>query len=186
MAARLAGRHRFPHVDADLIAREVVEPGSPVLAALAARFGDRYVRADGMLDRAGMGALVFADPAALADLNAIVHPAIREVLDARLAALADHEGPVLLDAALLVDLGLADRCDAVVVVAASPEIQHARLVADRGMDPALAWDRIRAQASPEERLAPATHVVWNEGTVAELEARVDALAEELVAAARAR
>ena len=186
MAARLAGRHGFPHIDADRIARDAVEPGTAVLAALAARFGEPYVRADGTLDRAAMGALVFADPTALADLNAIVHPAIRAEIDRRLVELADHPGPVLLDAALLVDFGLADACDVVVVVAASPEVQHARLVGDRGMPPDLAWDRIRAQATPEDRLERATHVLRNEGTVGELEARVDALAAELLALAGPR
>lgn len=181
VSRRLAEVHGMPVIDADLVARVVVEPGQPALAAIAERFGDAVIQADGTLDRPALGAIVFADEPARQDLNAITHPRIAEEMGRRIAAHADHDGPVVVDSPLLVEMGHAEAYPTIVVVAVSPEVQHTRLVADRGMDPDEAWGRITSQAPLVDKLAVATHVIWNEGTIAELEARVDEVAAALLA-----
>ena len=167
-------------VDADRVAREVVEPGSPGLAAVVAEFGDEVLRDDGSLDRAALGARVFADPAALARLNAIVHPLVGE-RTAELIAEAEAAGARVLvhDVPLLVENGLAPLYDVVVVVAATPATQLDRLVRLRGMTPDDARARISAQAPLEDKLAVATHVVRNDGSRDELLAQVEELWQSL-------
>jgi len=132
-------------VDADRLARDVVDPGEPALDAVIARFGEGYRRPDGSLDRAALGRLVFADPAALRDLEAIVHPAVRPRI---LAAIedADREGAttVVIEAIKLVEGGLAEACDAVWLVTCRPAVQLERL-AGRGLDRDDAGQRIGAQ-----------------------------------------
>jgi len=167
-------------VDADRIAREVVEPGEPALAEIAAEFGPGVVAADGSLDRAALGAIVFRDPAARARLNAITHPAVgrrsRELFQAALDA--DPDAVVVYDVPLLVDEegnGRADEFDAVVVVAADPETRVRRMVELRGMDEAEARRRISAQADEAARLAIADHVIDAEGSLAHTLAQVDEL-----------
>ncbi|WP_019145527.1 dephospho-CoA kinase [Aeromicrobium massiliense] len=161
-------------LDYDQLARNVVEPGSDGLAAIAERFGAGVLRADGTLDRPALGAIVFADPAALKDLESITHPAIRA-----LAARREHEaGPdavVVHDNALLVDMGAHRVMDAVVVVDVPVETQVGRLVEHRGLTEADARARIAAQLDREERLAAADHVLDNTGTPDDLRAAVDAL-----------
>ena len=181
VSGRFADVHGFPVIDADMVARFVVEPGQPALAEIAARFGPDMLLADGTLDRPALGALVFADVAARQDLNGITHPRIAEEMGRRIAALADHDGPVVVDSPLLVEMGHAEAYPTIVVVAVGPEVQHDRLVADRGMYPDEAWGRINSQAPLADKLAVATHVIWNEGTIAELEARVDEVAASLTA-----
>ncbi|WP_448756735.1 dephospho-CoA kinase [Actinomyces sp.] len=156
--------------DADVIAREILEPGRPALAQVAARFGDDLIREDGTLDRAGFARRVFAGEGAderVAALNAITHPAIErrawEILNAAPAgSLAVYDIP------LLVEGDYADRFDAVVIVDAPVEERVARLEG-RGVPPEDARARIRAQASSEERRAIASIWIDNEGSVADLE-----------------
>lgn len=167
-------------VDSDRIAREVVEPGTPGLAAVVAEFGDGVLAADGSLDRAKLGGIVFADADRLRALNAIVHPLVRD----RSAALQEAAGPdavVVNDVPLLAENDLAGLYDVVVVVDAAPATQLDRLVRLRGMAEDEARARMAAQATREQRLAIADIVVDNDGTQAELAERVRKLWEELVA-----
>lgn len=159
-------------IDYDRLAREVVEPGSPALDLIAQRFGAGVITPEGTLDRPALGALVFADPAALKDLEAITHPAIRD-LAARREQEAGADGIVVHDNPLLVEMGAAAACDVVIVVDAPEELQVARMVEDRGMSEADARARIAAQASREERNAAADVLIENTGTREQLSARVD-------------
>jgi dephospho-CoA kinase len=168
-------------IDSDVLAREVVAPGSPGLAAVVARFGAGVVRPDGTLDRAALGRIVFADPVARADLEAIVHPAVR-ARAAELAAAAPPDALVVQMIPLLVETGQADAFDAVVVVDADPETQVARVMARDGLDRDAALARLAAQASRAERLAAADHVVANDGSPADLIRAVDELWRVLQAA----
>ncbi|MBC7375450.1 MAG: dephospho-CoA kinase, partial [Frankiales bacterium] len=147
-------------VDADVVAREVVEPGSPGLQRLEQEFGPQVLQPDGSLDRQGLGRVVFADPQALARLNAITHPLIA-VRTRELFTAAEAGGTAVLvhDGALLVESGLAAAYDEVVVVAATPMTQLDRLVRLRGMPEADARARINSQAVLADRLAVATHVI---------------------------
>ncbi len=178
--SRLLASYGAVVVDADLLAREAVTPGTPGLARVVEEFGAGMLLADGSLDRPALGAVVFADPTALARLNAIVHP----VVGARTAALvarAEEDGIQVLvhDVPLLVENGLVKAYDEVVVVATSPEVQLDRLVRLRGMSEADAGARIAAQAPLADKLAVATRVLHNDGTPAELEQQVRGLWEEL-------
>jgi len=165
-------------LDYDQLARDVVEPGTPGLAAIAERFGRDVLRPDGTLDRPALGAVVFADPGALRDLEAITHPAIRD----RAALLEREAGPdavVVHDNALLVDMGTHHDMDVVVVVDVPVRTQVQRLVEHRGLTEADARARIGAQLSREERLAAADRVLDNSGTPAQLRDAVDELWESL-------
>lgn len=168
-------------VDADRIAREVVEPGTPGLAAVVAEFGEEVLAPDGSLDRPRLGSLVFADPDRLAALNAIVHPLVGErSAELERAARQDDEAAVVIhDVPLLVENGLAPLYDKVVVVDAAPETQLDRLVRLRGMTHQDARARMAAQASRAQRLAVADHVIDNDGPLAELAPRVRRVWEEL-------
>jgi dephospho-CoA kinase len=162
-------------IDADLIAREVVEPGQPALEALVDRFGPSILTAGGDLDRPALAAVAFLDEAARLDLNRIVHPAVGALMAQRLAeAVAKGAGVVVLDIPLLAEGG-RDRYDiaGVVVVDAPPEVALARLVGQRGMSEADALARIRSQASREERLAIADVVIDNQGGLVDLEEEVE-------------
>ncbi|HEU5159625.1 MAG TPA: dephospho-CoA kinase [Streptosporangiaceae bacterium] len=180
--ARRLVAHGAVLIDADMVAREVVEPGTPGLAAVVAEFGDDVLLPDGSLDRERVGSIVFADPARLAALNAIVHPLVgarmRELDDA-----APADAVVVYDVPLLTENDLAGTYDTVVVVDAPAETQLARLVGVRGMTEEAARARIAAQATRERRLAIADHVIDNSGTLEELSAQVDALWAELRAKA---
>jgi dephospho-CoA kinase len=172
--ARLLARRGAAVVDADLLARQVVEPGQPALAELVARFGPTILRPEGTLDRKRLGAIAFADPAARADLGRITHPRIAAASAAAIATWADAGASVVFyEAALLVEnrthLGLAG----LIVVAAAPETQLARLVARDGLAPEEATARIVAQAPLSDKLAAATWVVRNDGDEAALAAEVD-------------
>lgn len=159
-------------IDYDRLAREVVEPGSPALDLIARRFGASVIAADGSLDRPSLGAVVFSDPTALKDLEAITHPAIRDL--ARTREDAAGEGTIVVhDNPLLVEMGAAEACDVVIVVDVPEDVQVARMVADRGMAEADARARIAAQAQRETRLAAADVVIENTGTLADLDARID-------------
>lgn len=170
-------------VDADVVAREVVEPGSPGLARVVAEFGPEVLRPDGSLDRARLGALVFAVPERLAALNAIVHPLIGQ-RTAELIAAAEQAGVRILvhDVPLLVESGLAQAYPVVVVVAAEPATQLDRLVRLRGMSEEEARQRIAAQAPLADKLAVATHVIANDGPLQDLAPQVDRLWGDLAEA----
>jgi dephospho-CoA kinase len=165
-------------IDADLIAREVVAPGTDGLAEVIAAFGPGVLGSDGELDRVALGDIVFADEEKLATLNSIVHPRVaarmREVEDA-----AGAGSVIVHDVPLIAENGLASRYDMVVVVDAPPRIQLDRLVRLRGMSREQAQARMAAQASREERLAIATIVVDNSGSLAELDRQVGELWAEL-------
>jgi len=154
-------------IDSDQLAREVVEPGTAGYDQIVAEFGPQVVRADGSLDREAIGAIVFADTAARERLNAIVHPLVGEATVARLAAVPD-DAIVVHDIPLLVEAGMAQAFDAVVVVAADPEVQLDRLVRLRGMTPEAARARMAAQATPEQRVAVADYVIHNDGSLEHL------------------
>ena len=167
-------------VDADLLAREVVAPGTPGLAGVVEAFGPGVLLPGGALDRPALGAIVFGDRAQLARLNAIVHPLIAQLTAERFAGARVAGAAVLVhDVALLVENGLAGSYDEVVVVVAGPAVQLDRLVRLRGLTVADAHARLAAQASDAQRLAVATRVVHNDGPPAALEAQVQALWAEL-------
>ncbi len=178
--SRLLAEHGAVVVDADLVAREVVAPGSPGLARVVGRFGAEVLQQDGALDRAALGARVFADPVELQALNAIVHPLVGE-RTAELLEQARASGAqvVVHDVPLLVENSLTGMYDAVVVVAATPETQLDRLVRLRGMAEQEARQRIAAQAPLADKLAVATHVVSNDGPLQELAPQVDRLWHDL-------
>ncbi|MFI6683465.1 dephospho-CoA kinase [Streptomyces sp. NPDC050485] len=166
-------------IDADRIAREVVEPGTPGLAAVVEAFGPGVLSPDGTLDRPKLGGIVFSDPGKLAILNKIVHP----LVGARSAALESAAGPdsvVIHDVPLLAENGLAPLYDLVVVVDAAPETQLARLVRLRGMTPDEARSRMAAQADRPRRLAVADVVIDNDGPLEALEPQVRKVWEGLV------
>lgn len=158
-------------IDADALAREVVAKGTPGLDAVVSEFGSSLLTPDGELDRAAMGSLVFGDAAARKRLEAIVHPLVFERMVALEEAATDDD-LVVHDIPLLAEGGRADTFDAVVVVDCPPELQVARMVSDRGWTREDAESRIAAQATREDRLAIATHVIDNTGTLDELRDRV--------------
>jgi dephospho-CoA kinase len=172
-------------VDADQIARDLQSPGSPVLDSMAERFGEHIICDDGSLDRAAVAAIVFNDEAALKDLNGIVHPAMQDQIKRQIVAQADTDRVVVLDFPLLTENpreGLA----AWIVVDIDPEIAVRRLVEQRGMDEQDARRRIASQPSREQRLARATHVIQNDGDLAELSRQVEDLWEDLQVRVRER
>jgi dephospho-CoA kinase len=183
VAARLAA-HGAVVVDADRIAREVVEPGTPGLAAIVAEFGDGILTPEGSLDRPAMAAIVFADPERRAALEAIVHPLVGG-RSAELLAEAPPDALVVYDVPLLAEsaggsLGRTSEFDAVVVVEAPLEARVARLVA-RGLTEDDARARIAVQATDEARRAIADHVLRNDADLAHLDAEVDRLWDLLTA-----
>lgn len=175
-AAEALASHGAVIIDADLLAREVVAPGTPGLAAVEARFGSELVPG-GELDRSALGKLIFADPAARRDLESIIHPAVR----ARAAELERAAGPeavVVQVIPLLVETGQQHAFDVVIVIDADHETQVARLQARNGLSRAEAEERIAAQATREQRIAAADIVVPNDGSVTQLRTRIaDAWAE---------
>ncbi|MBA9006415.1 dephospho-CoA kinase [Thermomonospora cellulosilytica] len=173
VSARLAARGAVI-IDADKIAREVVEPGTPGLAAVVAEFGEQVLRPDGSLDRERLGSIVFADAGRRAALNAIVHPLVGERMNELMEA-APQDAVVVYDVPLLTENNLSGLYDVVVVVDVPVETQLERLTGRRGMTEEDARARIAAQATREERLKIADHVIDNSGTLAELDAAVDAL-----------
>lgn len=164
-------------IDADRIAREVVEPGTPGYDAVVARFGAPVVAADGTLDRAAIAGIVFNDEQALADLNAIVHPLVGQRM-AQLMAEAPADSIVVHDVPLLVENNLAPAYDLVVVVLADAETRVQRL-AGRGMPEADARARIAAQADDAARRAVADEILVNDGDRGALAGQVDALWQRL-------
>ncbi|MEV7024785.1 dephospho-CoA kinase [Kitasatospora sp. NPDC093558] len=169
--SRLLAAHGAVIVDSDVIAREVVAPGTPGLAAVVAEFGPAVLRADGSLDRPALGAIVFGAPDRLQALNAIVHPLVR-ARSAELEAAAAPDAVVVHDVPLLAENGLGPLYDLVVVVDAADDVRVARLVELRGMTEDEARARMAAQATRQERLAIADLVIDNSGPLEELAPRV--------------
>jgi dephospho-CoA kinase len=172
VAAELAARGAVI-IDADVLARDVVEPGTPGLAAIVERFGTD-VLADGRLDRTRLAEIVFADPVARRDLEQIVHPAVR----ARAAALERAAGSAAIVVhviPLLVETGQQEQFDLVVTIEVDHETQLQRLMARNGFSRAEAESRIAAQASSQDRRIAADVVLDNTGNVAELQDQIDAL-----------
>jgi dephospho-CoA kinase len=169
-------------VDADVVAREVVERGTPGLAAVVEAFGEQVLQPDGTLDREALGKVVFGDDEARKRLSGILHPLIG-ARSAELWAAAEQGGAAVLvhDVPLLVESKLEGMYDEVLVVDVPPEVQLDRLVRLRGMAREDAEQRIAAQATREVRLASATRVLHNDGTVAQLEAQVRVLWDEVTA-----
>lgn len=184
--ARRCAERGWAVVDADAIAREVVEPGEPAVAELAERFGEEVVTADGRLDRAELARRAFATPQDKAALDAITHPRIAQRLRDRLVGLRDAASPppvAVLDHPLLLETGTAQAVDAVVVVLAEEETRVTRLVEQRGLDEADARARIRAQADDATRRAGADHVIVNDADLAQLEIAADAVLDAVADAA---
>ncbi len=172
-------------IDADLIAREVVAPGTDGLASVVAAFGPDVLGPDGALDRVALGDVVFADKQKLASLNGIVHP----LVGARMRELEELAGPgsvLVHDVPLIAENDLAGSYDLVVVVDVPPRIQLDRLVRLRGMSREQAQARMAAQATREQRLAIADIVVDNSGSLAELDRQVGELWTELRRRSHAR
>ncbi len=170
--ARRLGERGAVVIDADKIAREVVEPGTAGLAEIVAAFGEGVLRADGSLDREKLGSIVFTDPEKLAILNGIVHPKVgtrvQELLDE-----VPSGGVVVYDVPLLAENKLAPTFDKVIVVDTADEVRIRRLGENRGMPEADARARIAAQATREERLAVADFVIDNNGGIDELDRQID-------------
>lgn len=177
VAARLA-EHGAVVVDADRIAREVVEPGTPALARIAEAFGPGVIAPDGSLDRPALGAIIFADSGRRHELNDITHPAVRALSAERFAAAgrADPGAVVVYDVPLLAEGRIGDReFDTVVVVEADDDERVRRMVELRGMTEQDARARIGSQATNAERRAIADHVIDSGGTLDETLAQADSL-----------
>lgn len=170
--ARMLVEHGAVLIDADAIARAVVEPGTPGLAEVVEAFGPGILAADGSLDRPALGALVFADATAREKLNSIMHPCVRAEA-AKLRAAAPADGVVVQDIPLLVETNQAGSFDVVIVVAAPLDERLRRMVQDRSMAEADARARIAAQATDEQRAAVADVVINNSGSLEELREHVN-------------
>ncbi|GAA4189955.1 dephospho-CoA kinase [Microbispora amethystogenes] len=177
VSRRLAARGAVV-VDADKIAREVVEPGTPGLAQIVAAFGEGVLRPDGTLDRERLGSIVFADTEKLRILNGIVHPKVGERSE-QLQREAPDDAVVVYDVPLLAENNLAPLYDVVIVVDTPDDVRLERLLRSRGMSEADARARIAAQASREDRLRIADIVIGNEGSLDQLEAQVDRVWQDL-------
>lgn len=147
-------------IDADLLARQAVAPGSTALAKIALRFGDSVINSDGELDRAALGALVFSDSEAREELNAIVHPEVRSLYHHAVASAGANPGTIIVyDVPLLTEARFVREFDLIVVVHTPSDLRHTRLTAERGFTDEEATNRIRSQATDEERLAVADIVL---------------------------
>jgi dephospho-CoA kinase len=170
--ARLLAAKGAVVIDADALAREVVEPGTETFRRVVERFGPGVVAPDGTLDRPALARIVFADPEARRDLERITHPAIGALMAQRMAEQAATDNVVVLDVPLLVESGRSDVAG-VIVVDCPEEVALERLVAQRGMDPDDARRRMAAQVGRAERLARADFVIDNAGSLAALEEQVE-------------
>ena len=171
------GRRGVPTIDADRVARDVVRPGRPAWAALVERFGSAICRPDRQVDRARLGSIVFADAVARADLEAIVHPPVRQAIADWFEA-REAEGRVSLavaDIPLLYETGREGAFDRVVVTACPREMQERRIVARDGLPVAEARRRIEAQLPIEHKAAHADFVIRTDGTFEETDRQVDAV-----------
>ena len=185
--ARLLVERGATVIDADLLARNAVQPGTRGLDEIRARFGDRVIQADGTLDRAALRHIVFEDPVARDALNRIVHPAVRLQRDQELAAArARGDRIIVSDIPLLFETGLESSVDAVIFVDASEQIRLARLTENRALPEADARAMMSAQWPAAEKRARSQFVVSNEGSVDQLTNRVSDLWTELLTLANSR
>lgn len=189
VAARFA-EHGVPVVDADRIAREMVEPGQPALGELVARYGPGILREDGSLDRPALAAIVFADDAERTAVERITHPRVVARIAERLTELAagwnGGQPPLaVIDHPLLLETDQASRFDRVVVVTAPEPLRVTRLAEERGMDPGDAWARIAAQVDDDQRIAVADHVIDNSSGLSSLYEQSDEVYRALRTAALA-
>lgn len=168
-------------IDADALAHEVIAPGTPGWQQVVDAFGPGVVAADGAIDRAQLAAIVFSDPAALARLEAIIHPLVIQEADRRIRAIG--RGVVVIEAIKLIESGMVRDCDALWVVTARPEQQIERLVRERGMSAAEVQRRMAAQPPQSEKIALADVVIDNSGTPEETRAQVEAAWKTLQAQA---
>ncbi len=170
-----------PTLDADVLAREAVAPGTPGLAALVRRFGNGVLLADGSLDRQTLGSIVFADPEARKALEAIVHPDVRRATDAWFASLDPTRHPfAIADIPLLYEVGRDRDFDAAIVVASTPETQLRRVMERGGLGEAEARQRIAAQLPIEEKVRRADYVIRTDGTLEETDQQVRGVLDALV------
>jgi dephospho-CoA kinase len=172
-ALRAFAARGIPTIDADVLAREVVAPGAPGLAAVVARFGAHVLHADGSLDRQALAAIVFADPAARVDLEAIIHPAVYTAIAKWFAGLPTDVPLAIADIPLLFETGHEREFDRVLVVACPPEEQVRRAMARDGISEADARARIAAQWPIDEKVARADDVIWSTGPRDDTNAVVD-------------
>jgi dephospho-CoA kinase len=168
-----------PVVDADQLARVAVAPGTPGLAAVAARFGPSVLLPDGTLDRAALGRLVFADPDARADLEAIIHPDVYRRIAEWFAQLPAKTPVAIADIPLLYETGHERDFDSTIVCACAPDVQVRRLMARDGLGAAEARTRIAAQWPIEEKVAKADYVIRTDGTFEETDQQVADVAKAL-------
>lgn len=184
--ARLFAERGAVIVDADVLSRVAVEPGTPGFERIVDRFGPEVVTGDGEIDRQALAAIVFADDAARRDLESIVHPEVGRGLLAAIEAHRDSDAIVVFDAPLIVEGGFGGGLGVLVVVTAPREEQVARLIRDRGMSAGEAEARIAAQSSTEEKVARADHVIVNDGSLEDLEVAVGEIWDALVERERGR
>jgi len=179
--ARLLEKRGAVVFDADLLAREAVEPGTPGHASVIERFGADVLAPGGELDREALASIVFADPSARRDLEEIVHPEVRRLFAEGSEAYRDTDRVVVFSAPLLVETGMHTAFEILVVVSATVATQIERLMRQRGMSESSIRARIVAQAPLEDKAAVADFLVDNEGTLDELESQVDRLWSDLSA-----
>ena len=188
--ARRLVEHGAVHIDADELARRAVEPGKPALAEIVEEFGPAVLRRDGTLDRAKLGEVVFGDEAARAKLNAIVHPAVRELTRKLIdrAISDDPDAVIVYDVPLLVEASVPDdlQFDLIVVTSAPRPTQVKRLVEERGLETAQAEARVDAQVGNTERLAIADVVIDTDGSMAHTMSQTDALWQRINQERRSR
>ena len=181
VAAELA-RHGATVIDADALAREVVEPGQAALDEIAARFGGDVISPDGRLDRASLGSIVFADPDARRDLERITHPRVRDLMQRRIAAaLAADADLIVAEVPLLFETQSEGLYEGVMVAYAPAAVQLERLMARDGLDEAAARQRLWAQLPIDEKRARATWVIDNSGSVEETREQVSRWWDALLA-----
>lgn len=184
--ARMLARRGAVVIDADVLARQALLPGTPGYTKVTELFGPEIIGADGEVDRKALARRVFADDDARIALESITHPEVFRSLSDALEDYRDTNSIVVFDAPLIVETGFASACDAIVVVTAAEEAQVARVVKDRGMTEEAARARMRAQAPTTEKERLADFVIRNDGTIEELEKAVDVVWEKLAEAARAK
>lgn len=164
MVAQMFARLGAEVIDADVIAREVVEPGQPALGEIARAFGRDILMPNGRLDRAKLAGIIFADPAARATLNAITHPRIRARMEAEVALRRSRPGVLVVDIPLLYETDRMPLVDKVIVVWVDPQTQLDRLTGRDGLTPEAARQRVAAQMPLDEKRARADHVIDNSGS----------------------
>jgi dephospho-CoA kinase len=171
----------IPIVDADVLARDVVAPGSPALAAIRKRFGPDAVRRDGTMDRVRVGQIVFKDKRARLDLEAIIHPAVIKAINEFFSALPKRTPFAVADIPLVFETGRDKEFDAIVVVACPREMQLERMMARNQLSREDAERRLNAQLPIEQKVKKATHVIKTDGTFEQTNTQVDQLIEKLKA-----